>query len=202
MKWISLVAIVAGVASACGGEARSAEVMVATGTGDSVRFVPVKYERSPATRLAVSKWIPWTVSFDSAGPLRPGMSLARAIIVLEGDLWQVDGSVRCSYFRAARAPGLEFVFLNRLLARIEIDSGPVATAAGMRIGSTEEQVQAAYAGHVVATDDVYSGGRVLTVRAPIDADSALNLVFETDSGKVVRYRVGVRPAVGWAEGCS
>jgi hypothetical protein len=34
------------------------------------------------------------------------------------------------------------------------------------------------------------------------ADSMLRIIFETDSGRVVRYRAGRRPPVDYVEGCS
>jgi hypothetical protein len=130
------------------------------------------------------------------------MSLAKAVIAMEGDLWTLDKQKRCMYFQAARAPGMQFVFFDRHLVRIEIDSGTSATVERVKIGATEEQVQAAYADRVTVTEAAYTGGHFLTVSAPDAADSVRKLVFETDGKRVVRFRTGLRPAVDWIEGCS
>jgi hypothetical protein len=144
----------------------------------------------------------WTVTFDGAEPLYPRMSLADAVIMMGGDLWQSNRSVTCGYFRSTRAPGMRFVFLRWQLARIEVDSGSIATAEGIRIGSTETQVNDAYPGRVVVTDDALTGGHFLSVAPPEDGDTTLRVVFETDGHRVTRFRTGLRYAVEWAEGCS
>jgi hypothetical protein len=130
------------------------------------------------------------------------MSLPQAVIAMEGDLWTPGPQARCIYFRAARAPGMQFVFLDRHLVRIEVDSGTAATVEHVRIGATEEQVEAAYPGRVTVTDASYTGGHFLTVSAEDGADSVRKLVFETDGKRVVRFRTGLRPAVDWIEGCN
>jgi hypothetical protein len=163
---------------------------------------PDRYTPSLATRKATAKRVPWPVGFAGAGPLRPEMSLAKAVIAMEGDFYTLDRSIRCAYFRAARAPGMRFLFLNRFLARIEVDSGSAATSEGIRIGSTEAEVEAAYPGRVSVTADPRLGVRFLTVAPAQTADSALGMVFETDGQRVTRFRSGLRFTVRWLDGCS
>jgi hypothetical protein len=130
------------------------------------------------------------------------MSLAQSVIATQGDLWTSDPQARCMHFQAARAPGMTLVFLNQHLVRIEVDSGATTTAERVKIGATEEQVQAAYSGRAAVTDAAYTGGHFLTVSAPDESDSVRKLVFETDGKRVVRFRSGLTPAVYWIEGCS
>jgi hypothetical protein len=60
----------------------------------------------------------------------------------------------------------------------------------------------AYPGHVTATSHKYvPGGQYLMVRPGSPADSALRIVFETDSGHVTRFRSGRMPEVEWVERC-
>ena len=187
------------IAAACGDVAPNAEQPAAETPAEST---VASVAGSPAPRFTHAKRIAWPVSFESAGPLRPGMSLAQAVIAMEGDLWTPDTQARCLYFYAARAPGMNFVFLDRHLVRIEVDSGTAATVERVKIGATEEEVQAAYPDHVIVTDAAYSGGHFLTVSAPDSADTVRKLVFETDGKRVIRFRTGLRPAVDWIEGCS
>jgi hypothetical protein len=121
---------------------------------------------------------------------------------MEGDFWTHDPVSPCMFFQAARAPGMKFVFLHRFLARIEIDSGTVATPQGVRIGSTEDDVRTAYPGDVTVTDDPYTKAHYFSVRGPDVADSAFRIVIETDGKRVTRLRTGVRQAVEWVQGCS
>lgn len=210
MQAVVLLGVITG---ACGRNASGPNPLASDASDDSA-LVPytrpavtpsaVSWTPSAATRLADAKRksLAWTVNFQGAGPLRPGMSLAHAVVLMEGDFWTHDASANCMYFQAARAPGMKFVFLHRNLARIEVDSGAVATTQGIRIGASEEQVQAAYPGHVTITDDAHSGAHYLSARAPDEADSAFRIVFETNGKRVTRLRMGVRQAVEWIEGCS
>lgn len=120
---------------------------------------------------------------------------------MEGDLWTHDRSLTCSYFRAARAPGMKFLFLDRYLARIEVDSGAAGTLEGAKIGATEAEVQALYAGRVAITQDSYTDARYLTVTPRDEAESAGRIVFETRGQRVTRFRAGPRPFVEWVKGC-
>ena len=198
VKPTGFAALLSVIAAACGGVAPSAEP---TTTKTPAELIDSSVPEMRATGFTHAKQIAWPVSFESAGPLRPGMSLPQAVVAMEGDLWTLDTHGRCVYFHAARAPGMEFVFLDRHLVRIDVDSGRAGTVEHVKIGATEDQVQAAYPGRVTVTD-AYTGGHFLTVSAEDAADSVRRLVFETDGKRVVRFRTGLRPAVDWIEGCS
>ena len=86
------------------------------------------------------------------------------------------------------------------IARVEIDSAGIATAAGARVGDTEERIRSLYPGRVTVTPHKYEDGHYLTVNAA--DDSSFAIVFETSKGRVTRYRAGRRPAVELVEGCS
>ena len=188
------------LSAACGDAPRTANATVIA--APAAESIAEGGTGSRATRLAKAKRIKWTLTLHGGGPLRPGMTLAQTVLAMEGDFWTRDKSLTCSYFRSARAPGMKFLFLNRYLARIEVDSGSTSMAEGVKIGSTEAQVQSAYPGRVTVTPHKYIAGHYLTVTGTEAADSVHRIVFETDGKRVVRYRVGVKPAVEWVEGCS
>ena len=177
-----------------------------TAPGDTVRTVFVRpVVPSPlvskATHLAVARRITGPLMVQGVGPLHPGMSLAQAVRAMEGDLWTRDHSLTCSYFQSARAPGMKFLFLNRRLARIEVNRGAMATAEGVKIGATEDEVQAAYPGRVTVTTDRFTDAHYLTVTPSDPDDSVYRMVFETDGNRVTRFRAGIRFAVEWVDGC-
>ncbi|HEX8391202.1 MAG TPA: hypothetical protein VF665_02500, partial [Longimicrobium sp.] len=88
------------------------------------------------------------------------------------------------------------------VVRLDVDSSTLATAEGARVGDPETRIRQLYAGRVTEGPHKYvPGGKYLTVR-PADADTTHLLVFETDGGRVTRFRAGLRPQVEYVEGCS
>ena len=144
-----------------------------------------------------------SVSEHGLGPLRTGMTVAQAKTALGSALVvpaEYD-SAGCDYARWSAAPAGVRVMLDQgRIARIEVDSANVATAAGARVGDTEQRIQSLYPGRVTVTPHKYEDGKYLTVNTV--GDSSLAIVFETSKGRVTRYRAGRRPAVEYVEGCS
>ena len=87
------------------------------------------------------------------------------------------------------------------IARIDVDSGSVATAAGARVGDTEDRVMSLYPGRVTVSPQKYTSGHYLTVTPASPADSVFRIVFETEHGRVTHFRAGRRPPVEYVEGC-
>jgi hypothetical protein len=86
------------------------------------------------------------------------------------------------------------------IARVDVDSAGVRTAAGVGIGDSEDQIQRLYPRRVSTTPQKYTSGHYLTV-IPSASDSTHAIVFETSDGKVTRFRAGRRPQVEYVEGC-
>ena len=64
------------------------------------------------------------------------------------------------------------------------------------------KVGEAYGARVTTTPHKYvTGGHYLTVRALSPVDSALRMVFESEAGRIVRYRSGHVPEVEFVERC-
>lgn len=144
----------------------------------------------------------WTVTPSGIGAIRVGMSMDDLRRVA-GNFNPPKAAAECSYVRPAMAPPGVLVMLARgRVARIDVDSVGVRSDAEIAVGDSSSRVTAAYAGRVAATPHKYiQGGQYLTVRAASPADSALRIVFETDSGRVTRFRSGRVPEVEWVERC-
>ena len=144
-----------------------------------------------------------TVTEHGLGPLRAGMTIAEARAAL-GDALVVPAeydTTECDYATWRGGPrGVHVMIDQGRIARVEVDSVGVATAAGARVGDTEERIQRLYPGRVTVTPHKYEDGKYLTVSAIGDSSAAI--VFETSKGRVTRYRAGRRPAVEYVEGCS
>ena len=147
----------------------------------------------------------WTVDAGGAGPVRVGMPAAELRTALGGTLTNADSAGECGYATSSRAPaGMRFMRSGARIVRIDVDSGSISTAVGIRVGDSEADVHARYGERVVESPHKYTNGRYLTVSPPADAagaDTATRIVFETDGAKVTRYRAGLRPYVEWVEGC-
>ena len=138
------------------------------------------------------------------GPLRAGMTIAEASAVLQGALATVPGTdtTGCAYLAWNDGPsGVRVMIDGGTIARVDVDSASVVTEAGARVGDSEERIRSLYAGRVTVSPHKYTQGHYLTVTPANPADSGYRIVFETDSGRVVRFRSGRRPPVEFVERC-
>lgn len=160
----------------------------------------------PAAESAPPADTAWTLSENGIGPLRVGMTADEARAALGGDFTVAGttpgmrpGPAACTYATSGRIPaGVRVMVEGQKVARVEVDSGTVASAAGARIGDTEARVRELYPA-VRSGPHKYTAGRYLTMVA---ADTTRRIVFETDGQKVLRFRGGATPQVEWVEGCS
>jgi hypothetical protein len=166
----------------------------ATGHQDGVMAAPLGAE--PAD---------WLVTPERMGTIRFGMGLSdlRAHVGVPLDFDRPGDDDACAYVTPALLPaGASLMIVDmRYVARADVRTAGVATAEGIRVGNTEEDVRTAYGERVRSMPHKYdTGGRYLVVDAAADTTRAL--VFEVDSaGTIQRYRAGLRPAVLWVEGC-
>jgi|GEM_PF-726601 len=99
------------------------------------------------------------------------------------------------------APGQDLL-LNGRVARVDILEPGYTTAAGVGIGSTEEEVESLYRPFVRVGRHFYDpGGHYLIVRSPDPALSRYRIVFETDGSQVTAFRAGKLPEVEFVEHC-
>jgi hypothetical protein len=175
---------------------------------DSAQAPPAAaVDSAPGTEAAPGGW---QLSETGIGPVRVGMSPAEAETALAAD-FAGDGSAEpgvqdaCEYARSAALPaGVKVMLVGGRVARVEVDRGATATAAGARIGDAEARVRELYRGRELRVQPhKYEAGRYLIVLPESPRDTMHRIVFETDSaGTVKRFRGGVIPPVEYVEGCS
>jgi len=145
----------------------------------------------------------WVVSPDGIGAIRVGMTadeLRRAV----GEVPVANLTADCSYVRPASAPpGVSVMLAHGQVARVDVDSAGVRSDAGVEVGDSAAKVAEAYSSRMTAMPHKYlPGGHYLTVRSSSPADSLRRMVFETENGRVTRFRVGRVPEVEWVERCA
>jgi hypothetical protein len=156
---------------------------------------------APAADQSVSSW---KVTEFGIGPLRSGMSAREGVAVLQGAGVTVtpDSAKGCHYLKWAGPAGVRVMVDEGVIARVQVDSGSIATKEGAKIGDTEAQARGLYAGHVATQPHKYTqGGHYLVVTPAAATDSAFHIVFETDGHRVTKYRAGKQPQVSYVEGC-
>lgn len=141
----------------------------------------------------------WSVTPRGIGSVKVG-SNARDALGLNVTLADAPGAEQaCAYVRSGRLPeGVGVLATKGLVARIDVDSGRVATLEGARIGDPESRIRELYAGRVRQEPHKFSAGHYLVVTP---ADSGYRIIFETDGKVVTSYRAGRMPEVAWVEKC-
>jgi len=163
---------------------------------------------APAADQSVSSW---KVTEFGIGPVRAGMSAREGVAVLQGAGVTVtpDSAKGCHYLKWGGPAGVRVMVDEGVIARVQVDSGSIATAEGAHIGDTEEQIKTLYPGRVAVQPHKYtSGGHYLVVTPSAATEKQLNevstefrIVFETDGKRVTKYRAGKQPQVSYVEGC-
>ncbi len=140
---------------------------------------------------------------DGLGQVQIGMPLSEAVNM---GLLSENPNLKpeCDYvFPAVGAgipEGVSVMVVRGRLARIDVDTGTVATAEGVKLGDTEDQLRELYEGVEVTPHKYIEKGHYFTVRGD-SASAGRALVFETDGQKVTMFRSGRFPEVGWVEAC-
>ena len=144
----------------------------------------------------------WVVTPDGIGAIRVGMT-ADELRAAVGDIPGANPTAECSYVRPSGAPaGVSVMLARGQVARVDVDSAGVRSDAGVAVGDSASKVADAYAARMTATPHKYvAGAQYLTVRSASPTDSLRRMVFETENGRVTRFRTGRVPEVEWVERC-
>jgi hypothetical protein len=162
------------------------------------------------------------VGLKNIGPVVVGMTIeqlaqaAGVSLTRQPDFDAALAEKNCAYMSPATIPGyvpppnsgnkspLAFMIVDGKLARIDILGGEFKTAQGVQVGSSEQEVQAAFGGASPLPPRAFIGPpyRYLTATPRQAADQNYRLVFESDGAKVVTYRAGKLPEVDYKNGCT
>ena len=161
---------------------------------------------APAERLTPAS----RLRLDGIGPVRVGMTLEEASKV-SGLTFTVDPTSgpdpgRCGFARPEGVPpGVGFMVKdNTTIVRIDVSGPSVATDTGLRVGSTEADVMAAYPGRISVRPHLFKGpeGHNLVHVPDEPAVKGFELLFETDGRTVTTFRTGVIDFVEAPGGCA
>jgi uncharacterized protein YraI len=141
--------------------------------------------------------LPWTITADTVGPIELGMPIT-ALGTATGFTWAFEepGAVGCLAGTAAGLGVGIIAHAGALVDEINVyERDDAVTAAGMRVGDSLAEVQAAYGSRVLEiTDDGYAG---TAVWIDVDGDGEADLVALISGSTVRAIRL---PAV-LSEGC-
>ena len=129
------------------------------------------------------------------------MSLDQANVILGNALVIPAKLQECDYVRpGSTLKHVAFMVEKGQISRVEIQEGSdIATAAGAKIGDSEDRINTLYRGQVESRPSKYTSGHTLIVTPENSGNN--RIVFETDGKKVLKYRSGRLPAVEYVEGC-
>jgi hypothetical protein len=148
----------------------------------------------------------WKLTPAGWGPVRIGMNrdqVSKALKVeLEGEAFDNEGSCIELFPASEELKGTYFMFLDGKLSRISlVEPGRIATPRGIHVGSTAEQVRAAYGEKLRAEAHHYAGepAEYLTYWLK---PNARGVRFETDTERKVQTIHAGNDSIQLIEGCA
>lgn len=144
-----------------------------------------------------------TVSDTGFCGVRIGMTLAEAQAAFPENLESFGGdsaaSLECvMVYPEGRPEQFTYMLVNDRVARVDILLPGYLTDKGARVGWRQDDVLRVYGDRAKVFPNKYD-----ETKRDIVVDTRFNyqIIFETDGKKVLKYRAGVLPPVGYVEGC-
>ena len=144
------------------------------------------------------------VSMNGFGVFRIGMTQHEATQASGTQLVRDEldgGETECFYLSSPQHPeGVNLMFLDGHLARIDVFEPDVATLSGAKIGTTERQLNRIYGSRLSQEPHKYDwpNGHYFTL---LSSEGTRGVRFETDGVRVTGYYAGTEEAIHLSEGC-
>jgi len=171
-------------------------------------------EKQAGTEAYIDRMLTGDKLIDDCDPVaaagfcgvRFGMTLAEAKAVFPEPLESFGGdetgteSLSCfMVFPESRSKDLTFMLVDGRVARVDIFLSGIATENGSQVGSFEADILARYGGRAKVLPNKYDDAKRDIV---VSTSPNHQFIFESDGSKILNYRAGVLPPVGYVEGCS
>ena len=148
----------------------------------------------------------WCLGLGNLGPIRTGMTVEEVLRLADfSGMERQHAAEQCWYLgyggQGKASQEFQLMIIDGRVARIEVVRASILrTFSGVRIGSSEEELQRVYGARLNVQPHKYDErGRTITFRSP---DGAQGLRFETSSGKVTAMQSGSWEHLNYVEGCS
>ncbi|MEN6374747.1 MAG: hypothetical protein ABFD75_08200 [Smithella sp.] len=125
-----------------------------------------------------------------------GISKKTGLIFIKDS--DAEEDFECTYARTPSLPGIYFMLVKGVVARIDVDKENYTTPEGAKLGDSEETIKKLYPRAEVEGHKYVPEGHYFTVRS---SDKRRAIIFETDGKNVTTFRIGRMPEVEWVEGC-
>lgn len=148
---------------------------------------------------------PDVITFDGFGPARFGddeeavrMSWGRPL-ALTGD----DPACQYLFIEPQQEDGYRIAYMleEGRFVRYDVDSDRYTAPGGLKVGSTDKDVEQAHPGRVEREPHKYVDGAQYLIVTPEQGGDARLVLEVSPEGKVTTWRIGVPPAVHYVEGC-
>ncbi len=147
----------------------------------------------------------YQLQVDRIGPIAVGMTAKEASAKSGINLKETDpsdsGNEACNYVYPNGERGdVGFMIEEGRISRIDITSRKIASVGGIRVGDSEAAVTKAFPGKVKVQAHPYleEDGKYLVIKI----NQGYGFIFETEKGKVTRFRAGRFESVQYIEGCN
>lgn len=144
----------------------------------------------------------WTLRFDGIGPLKVGMTFDEANVQMEKRLRRTPDDLRpsasCDYLETPGHPGVNLMFIDDKLARVDVSRRDAPVRGNVAIGGDERSLLPAYAGASKAPGAYDASETEWTV---LSADGALAIRITTADHHIAGAIGGEAKAVAYIEEC-
>jgi hypothetical protein len=211
-RWLPTLLVTGMALAACGGGDGEGEPFVSpTQAPSSTTSAPASTTTSlqPTTTTQPPLQLTNNAKLSTAGlgPVRIGMTVEEAERVAGVDLVPDNfGDENCRYYTPDRGTvGVGFMVSDGEVVRVDIfGDSPVTTLSGYGVGSSGEEITAAFTARIQRSVHPYDETGEYLVYVPVDeVDADKRVIWETDgTGTVVAMRSGRIPHVDLIEGCA